>query len=110
MVKANVDTMPYGCGLGLIYNFDGTNDRYGYTKKISDLVPEGGAGLELATFVVGDEVNTKAYEALKARWPILYQSEPRYNRNSGNLFYIAIFDTGAPDPDEGLVEDDYYDE
>jgi len=105
-VYANKNTVEGSCGLGIFYNFEErTSYRYDseYYNTISKLYNEGGCGFLIASFITEcfktdeeEKIKTckKAYDQLKNKYSIIFQSEPRYNVNSGNTFFFCVYDTG----------------
>lgn len=92
-MKANVSEIVSGsCGLGILKEFR-ENSNY-YRNIDEEFVHCGGTGFYVAMFVVGDDTCTKAYEILKAKHPIVYESPVRFNVNSGNNVFFCIFDGG----------------
>jgi hypothetical protein len=61
--------------------------------KAGPLVPTSkpGVGLHVAGFVDTEECLT-IYNEFKSQWKIAYQSEPRRNINSENMFIFVVFD------------------
>jgi hypothetical protein len=63
-------------------------------EKVSDWRPYDGAGWLLMSFNK-DAASKAAYEAFSAKYPIVYQSPVRDNKNypKGHKFFFAVFDT-----------------
>lgn len=103
------DTVPGSCGLGVAFEFSYTtfvHPSWSSAKPIDkDFVHSGGTGFFVAMFVVGDETCDKAYEVLKAKYEIVYQSPVRKNVNSNNDVFFCVFDGG-----EGTHGFDKYEE
>lgn len=95
MVKVDEDTLIGACGVSVLFEF---HTRYG--KEISNLIPGAGIGLVCAGFVDGQESSQEAFAEMEKRGPCVYKSPVRKNRNSGNMFYFAVFDWSA----EGTAE------
>ena len=93
------------CGLGLSYDFG-----YGYDSHTAK--SGGGAGYHMAAFIEGDSKCDEMYKLYKERWPIVFQSEVRLNRNSGNQFYFCVYDVRAANESYAgyTSDDDYYSE
>lgn len=91
----NDDTMSGACGVSVFYDFGEreklTNRWGGHFITVEQRVPYGGAGLICAGFIYGDILCDKIFEALANKYDVLFVSEPRHNRNSGNKFYMAVF-------------------
>jgi len=89
MIYAEFDTISGACGVGVAHQFEDESDwsSYDITKGTS-----GGAGWLSAGFVVGNEMCDEAFALLSAKYKLVYQTPPRINKNSGNVFYFAIFD------------------
>lgn len=85
-----------GCGITVLSDFrnKGMSDWYvpRYSEKtFNDFRPAGGAGWVLVPFINTPECR-KMRELCDARWPIVYESRKRVNRNSGNKFWFVIYD------------------
>jgi len=93
MVSVNVNqTLPGTCGAGVLANFRPYSNGYRWTDP-EQLTPAGGAGWAVAGFIRHKEGCKEAYEAFKARWPIVLQTPTRRNNNSGNSFIFVVYDT-----------------
>lgn len=91
------------CGVANLYSFETVNlntvpepsCKYyleEFTKeKLHTL--SGGCGF-LSVGFIDTPLCAKMYKDLKEKFPILYQSPIRFNNNSGNNFFFAVFDTG----------------
>lgn len=86
-MKAASEVIPGACGVANLFNYASY-----YESEISWLKPQGGAGWVFASFVVGNKTSEMAYAEMYARWPVVYKSPVRLNKNSGNEFYFVIFD------------------
>ncbi len=90
IVNCRVEGLSLGCGATHIRNFGGLVADVGAntTTRSAWL---GGAKLAIASFI--DTVQCrKAYEDLKERFNIVYQSAPRRNANSGRQFFMVVYD------------------
>jgi len=90
------------CGVGIIHSFrklDHAEYFSTYGNSLDDLhnTNMGGCGFLLAAFIDTDECK-EMYLKLKGQFPILYQSDIRFNLNSHNNFFFCIFDTGEREP------------
>lgn len=84
------NTVGTACGVGVVGNFLTTNS-YAIDTPIKSVIPKGGCGWVLASFTPQFK---EAYEELCERWGApVYQSPVRKNKNSGNKFFFAIWDT-----------------
>lgn len=95
----HIDHLTQSCGiteLGIfrkesIYTW--SNDP----KRIRDLnLKDVGAGFALASFTdlfSFEEIYQEAYEELKKKYKIVYQSPVRVNRRTGRKFFFCIYDT-----------------
>lgn len=85
----------YSCGLEIVGDFTGAPRRWDWESRDRPQVQTirgTGTGLVLAAFV-DTPVCRKAYEKITEKWPVLYQSPRRRNRNSGRDFFFIIYDT-----------------
>lgn len=82
--------MDGACGVSILCDFCEPGDWY--KSNISTLIPGGGCGLVTAGFIKDDPICDKVFAACVARGKLLWKSRTRKNRNSGNLFYMAVFD------------------
>jgi len=87
------ETVTGACGISVLYEF-------GYGKEVSDILIGGGIGLVCAGFIDGNETSDKVFNEMQKRGQLLFKSPVRKNRNSGNMFYFAVFDWSA----EGTAE------
>jgi hypothetical protein len=103
------DTLQGGCGVSVLYEF--TQEYSYYNKKPATIdvdkwePQESGSGMFCASFVVGHPLSDELFTALSKKYELMWKSEPRINRNSGNMFYFAMFDAGDPGPREN--DDDF---
>ena len=86
-MRAASETIPGACGVANLFQY-----RSYFEDEISTIMPQGGAGWVFASFVVGCKDSDEAYADMYARWPVVYKSPVRKNKNSGNEFYFVIFD------------------
>lgn len=86
-MNVETDTVVGACGMGVIYEFDSS-----YGHDLDEITPLGGAGYVMAGFIEGNEICDKAFKIMTERWDLVWRSEVRENRNSGNKFYTAVFD------------------
>lgn len=89
MIYAEFDTISGACGVGVVHEFDESNEDW--MEPITKGT-RGGAGWLSAGFVVGSTLCDEAFALLSAKYKLVYQTPPRINKNSGNVFYFAIFD------------------
>ena len=89
--------VPKTCSIGLLTDFQSAQDRYNELSSIDNLVSQSGTGLILVGFVVGNSHSDKVFQELVNKFPLLYKSEPRKNRNSGYMCYVCIFDCHVDD-------------
>lgn len=91
-MMADNTTIEGACGVGTWCNFEP-----GWGEDITNRPSAGGAGWHFVMYVVGIKPHAKFYDLAAKRWPIIYQSEIRYNLNSGNDVFFCIYDT-SKDP------------
>lgn len=85
-IDCDCDTLTSTCGVSLFMEFGGP-----FSPLCTKSVVLGGADLACAGFI--DTPNCRmAYEQLKARFNIVYQSTPRRNSNSGRQFFFVVYD------------------
>lgn len=99
-ITADSEAMYGSCGIGVWSDFFAE-----YYPDVTKRPSPGGAGWHLLMFVEGRSSSKNMYEYAKSRWSILYQSEVRVNKNSGNKVFFCIYDT-SNDP-LGFGWDDY---
>jgi hypothetical protein len=82
----------WSCGLEVVGGF--RYNRYDWENDTSLLENRVGSGTRM---VLAAFVNTKecrdAYKIITKKWPVLFQSPVRRNRNSGRDFFFIIYDT-----------------
>lgn len=91
---ATNNTLQGGCAFGIFYDFKDheKRDYYEEQEKISDLIPKAGTGIVMACFIQGDKLCDDVFAECAKRGDVLFVSEPRENRNTGNVCYLAVFD------------------
>lgn len=87
MLKGVYSNVSGTCGLGVVYAF---NTDWAEAINLDHLKQQG-TGFFVAGFIPTKKCR-KQYEAIAERFPIVYQSPVRRNRNSGNNFFFIIFD------------------
>lgn len=93
MVSVNINqTLPGTCGASVLASFQPYSNGDSWTNP-EQLTPVGGAGWAVAGFIRHKKGCKEAYEAFKARWPIVLQTPTRLNNNSGNSFIFVVYDT-----------------
>lgn len=85
--------LPGGCGVGVPAYFQNCQDYWCEKVDIARAPHSGGAGYMIAHFVVGDSLCDEAYQILKDRFPIVFESKKRKNINSDNRVYFCVYDT-----------------
>lgn len=96
-VYVSHDTLHGTCGISLISDF--MLQAYSYSQvDLEVCTPEAGCGYVLSSFIEGDPLCDKAYEILKNRWKIVFESPKELNINSGNQFYFCIYKMGDDEP------------
>ena len=83
-ILMNMDILPGGCGVNNFYHF---GDAYYGTHNPT----LGGANLGVACFIDTGRCK-QAYKDLAERFKIVYQSSVRKNDNSGNDFFMVVYD------------------
>ena len=96
-VYARLDTVSGACGIGV---FDDFSRLTGWGYDIAKSTHEGGAGWLVVGYIDTD-ICKEAYEILKKRFPIVFESPKRKNVNSGNEFFFVIYDT------DGVIKSGY---
>lgn len=94
-ISAYSDTVDGTCGVGVLNSFaviGNGHNYYGPTTQIEDLDNEGGCGWLICGYVNND-VCRAAYEILKERHKLLFQSPVRRNINSDHDFFFVMYDT-----------------
>lgn len=87
MLKGIYSNVPGTCGLGVVYAF---NTDWAEGINLGQLQRHG-TGFFVAGFISTKKCR-KQYEAIAEKFPIVYQSPVRRNRNSGNDFFFIVFD------------------
>jgi hypothetical protein len=88
--------IPMTCGVGEVGWFRKEGGPVWDGKKLASLKPSGGAGWMIAGFtnsLAHGDTYEQAYELLKKRWTIVYQSPVRKNKRTGHQFFFCIYDT-----------------
>jgi hypothetical protein len=85
-VFADSNGLPYCCGVDVIGGF---SSGRGGREPFDDLT-QSGTGLYVSTFT-NTAVQRDAYEALKKKYDILFQSKPYRNKNSGNMLFLVVY-------------------
>jgi len=85
------------CGVAVLKNF---SEFHKYDKCFLHKLkyignPALGTGFVQAGFV-DTPICKQAYELLSFKWPLVFQSEVRKNRRTGNKFFFAVFDVKNP--------------
>lgn len=78
------------CGIGHASVFRNNSDYGNDLKKFN---PAGGAGWLLASFTTELPDYKEAYEVLKKRFKIVFQSPVRKNKRTNHQFFFCIYDT-----------------
>ena len=83
------------CGVSYVGYFRTQPDPYDWepTHTIKNFPAPEGAGWVIAGFTEERVEYKEAYEQLKAKWPIVYQSPVRVNERTGRKFFFCIYDT-----------------
>jgi hypothetical protein len=85
MIRGYTNRVSGTCGLCVLWGF---KEPEGYSAPSLN----GGTGFCVAGFV--DHFNcVRTYKEIARKYPIVYQSPVRRNKNSGNDFFFIIFDT-----------------
>jgi len=85
-MRCQWERLPGTCGVNLYHYFGRP-----YAEIAVSSVPLGGADLACASFVNTPDCK-QAYDALKVRFNVVYQSSVRINRNSGRPFFFVVYD------------------
>lgn len=85
-------TVASTCGLGLFYNFTGSNNG-NYTHLIRDTNFPGGIGYAVAGFI-DTQACQRAYLDLAEKYEIVFQSPVKRNSNSGHDFFFCVYKKG----------------
>lgn len=86
--------LPQMCGVGWSGLF--RNSSHTLYPTISKVLEGGGAGWHVASFTnhpVHGEEFLQAYEELKKRWKIAFQTPARINTRTGLRFIFVVYDT-----------------
>ena len=97
-VYARTDAVTGTCGIGVFYEL--SNSSSWRDVNIAKATHEGGAGWLVVGYIDTD-ICKEAYEILKKRFPIVFESPKRKNVNSGNEFFFVIYDT------DGVIKSGY---
>lgn len=120
---AEFDTVTGSCATGVVYNFKDYWERWGSNVNAQNAIPPGGCGWVLVNYVVALSKNRplepnllensqKVREILDQRWKIVFETEPRVNRNTGNTCVLVIYQLdekdkyGFSDVEEADTDDD----
>ena len=87
-VRVREETLPGACGVSIFYEF---NNHWG-TENISDIIPGGGIGIVCAGFRHKHEMDDQVFAEMCKHGKLLFKTRVRKNRNSGNKFYLAVFE------------------
>lgn len=95
------------CGVELLYNFRKTENKWDHQHKVEkNYVPSAGVGLLCAGFRTQEAQDMEMYHELASIYPIVYESEPRVNRNSNNEFIFVVFDAAQTTDNYGYDDHD----
>lgn len=108
-VYAETETIAGGCGVGVYCDFS-DNNRWGGGVDVSKAPHSGGAGYLIVHYIKGDKQCNTVYKTLKNRFPIVFESEVRHNKNSDNKVYFCVYDTKDKCDYGFIAVDDYRDE
>lgn len=86
-MRANHETLYGGCMMTYISAF---NSRY--EGDLDDAIFGTGCGWVCAGFIKDDADSDLMFKYLEKKYKLLYKTDVRTNRNSGNEVYFAIFD------------------
>jgi hypothetical protein len=89
------DSLSGACGIGLFADFEKVELRKNSWYKPTPLKDEknhGGSGWAISGFIDNEDCR-EAYDTLKEKYGILYQSPVRMNANSGNEFFFCLYDS-----------------
>ena len=117
ILKAKVSKLENGCGVLNVCRFHikpkkmwkNHPELYGPFQHLDKIVEnKNNAGWLFASFAIQEDFlhtsediqwnkdQKKAFEWLSKRFPIVFKSEVRENKNSGNDFFFAVFDILNP--------------
>lgn len=88
------------CGVAVLNGFKSYRGHWDDCyEKLNNLRFKGnqtlGTGFVQAGFI-DTPICKQAYELLCSKWPLVFQSEVRKNKRSGNKFFFAVFDVKNP--------------
>lgn len=108
MIYSDHNSMDGACGVGVASCF---TTYQGYNSEITKGT-QGGCGWLTAGFVVDCPVSEEAFDLLANKYNVVFVSEERKNKNSGNMFYFAVFDCSEADVPIGFdqMDGDYTDD
>lgn len=98
MISINSGTIAGSCGVGMVFDYRICKDSDYWNISLEKYQTEGGCGWVFAAFIEGDETCEQAYEIMKNKWKIMYQSPIKLNINSGNNFFFCIFEVPEEEP------------
>lgn len=108
MIAVDHCSVPGACGVGVVYEFEDVGTRrkshWGdvYTKATD--CNKGGAGWICGGFLENDPVCDTVFEEMSAKYNLVFRTPTRINKNSGNPFYFAVFDTEGVNIPQGFDE------
>lgn len=93
------EDIPGACGICHIQDFN-TEDDFDL-EELTECGRCGGAGFAIASFIettseyhrAQAENSQQAYEILKKKYKVVYESPKRLNNNTGNMFWFCVYDT-----------------
>lgn len=85
-MNAGKEQLTGTCGVNLFHHFGSYTGNYTLTT-----LPLGAANLACASFINSPECR-RAYDALRWRFNVVYQSSVRINENSGRPFFFVVYD------------------
>jgi hypothetical protein len=95
-ITAIIDNLRGTCGVSLASNFYDYGDRpipdWSRLSSLETTRSTGGCGWQVAGFI-STKACQKAYEILKNKNLIVFQSPVRRNNNSGRNFFFVAYDT-----------------
>lgn len=91
MLNGFTTNLPGTCGVAVNYGFQNGAGSRENSIGMQRYWRERGTGFVIAGFINNSNCR-KQYEKLADKYPIVYQSPVRRNRNSGNDFFFIIFD------------------
>lgn len=84
--------LPNTCGVAISSLFR-VNEASAGGTKIENLISEAGCGWHCAGFTPESGAYKQAYEELKLKWKIVYQTPVRINTRTNNRFIFVVYDT-----------------